>query len=234
MTSRYRISPRCAARHAVAAVAALLFSSSAASAAPIGLFSWQEVFFGEYTLAVDVFDAWADTGIELQGASVTFEQSDGTGGVASFAGYSAANVQELLTGDFQADCAATPAAIGAASGSVQVPGYAAARETATDAGSLCLGFLALPQDIVSATLNFSYDLSLGTVTVAALGTPFDNPVREILFTAAPAPAPVPEPSTLVCVALGLAGLAARRRRRRVASRVRGSTRRDAGISHRFR
>jgi hypothetical protein len=207
---------------AAAALAVFFCSVAAASADPltIGLFSWQTDAFGEFTLGVDVFDTWPANGLELEDVSVAFEQTDGTQGTASFGGYFATSILSIGEGQLLATCGASTITVGAATGSMQVPGYSPAQEMGSDEGSLCLGFQALPQDIVSATLQFTFDALLGLVTVASLGLPpgLDqvDPGQLIFFeTASPPPIGVPEPSTFACFATALLVLARRASRSKI-------------------
>jgi hypothetical protein len=195
---------------------AVTAGTAAADPIAIGSFSWQTDAFGEYTFGVDLFDTWPTNGLELQDVSVAFEQSDGTRGAASFGGYFATSVVSLGEDALLATCAPSPVTIGAGSGSMQVPGYSPAEEAGGDQDSLCLGLQALPQDIVSATLQFTFDALLGAVTVGSLGLPPApdqlDPGQLIMFEAAPPPPPtaVSEPSTFACLAMALLALRASR------------------------
>jgi hypothetical protein len=197
-------------RSIVAAVAISFASSAPASASAvieIGTFGWQlDVFGFEYTLSVEASALWPDNGLVLDEVYVDFVTGDGSSGQAFFGGYTAANAVTLESGDIQADCLGIGVSVGPGS-SWQVPGYSEPQEAGPE-GFACMGLQSVPQDIVSAVLRFSYDTTLGTVTVAALGTPFD-PLQPIFFEAATS---VPEPSTLALFGAALAAFSLRRTR----------------------
>ena len=175
--------------------AALLVVGAPASEAAqmhIGNFAWVTAPDDTATLAVDTFgpDPWP-AALRLLYTYVSYTAPSGNG-VAFF------------DGDFSA-CQGFTVDIGAGD-ALQSPGHFTA----------CGG--PLPQDITSATLQYSWDASLGTVSVASLGPakgvgpgsvlvgPPSDQVVPIFFESA---RQVPEPAAALLLVAGL-GLAFRR------------------------
>jgi hypothetical protein len=176
-------------------VAFVIASALPASAAPVtvGLFGWQFDAGGvDLTLGLEIFGSDWPGALVLDDVVVDFTRSNGSSGQAFFAFDPATNAGQGIS-------------IDAAAGSLQIQGLDGRP------------FEPLPQDIVAATLRFSFDEALGSVFVDTLGPQFDLSgvptfdIREIVFDAATTP--VPEPSTLMLFGSTLAGLVLIRRRR---------------------
>jgi hypothetical protein len=184
-------------RIAIAAIVLVWGVSPAASAAPllIGTFSWVTAADETQTFEVTSFgaDPWP-LALTLDNLFVDYIRDGGATGQAFF--------------DGDVNCVGLEVSLGAG-GLYQSPG---------DFSAGCpLG--PLPQDIVSATLNFSYNALLGIVTVGTLGPAFaegapTGDLQQILFEPAESPVPVPEPTSLVLLGSGLAGAVLRRKRQR--------------------
>jgi hypothetical protein len=187
------------ARSIAGAIVLCVGSPVPASAVEIGLFSWQPDAGGvDFTFAVDVFPEWPDE-LVLENVFVDFTRSDGTAAQGFFGAYSFDSLSSACVGE--------AIDVGVATGSLQAPGFGAEPES-------CDALQPLPQDIVSAALNFSFDATLGTVTVESFGFLFDEfgqlfDARLILFEPAP-PAAVPEPSTLFLLSTVVVGWGGRR------------------------
>jgi len=189
----------------VAVVVAMLTGSvSASQASPIGLFSWQQSLdFDGYTLAVEIFSVDWPAALSLDNLSVSFTDPAGDDS-AYFGGYT----------EVGGSCVGGTVSLNQSNPSYQVPGYLAS------ATPPCDPLTALPQTITSATLNFIYDTSLGTVTVGVLGPVLDETgapsdgFQFIDFEETTTPQPVPEPATMVLMATGLSVLLLRARRKR--------------------
>jgi hypothetical protein len=184
----------------IAIIATLLCGGWAAEARAepisIGVFQW--TFDADFnpTLGVDIFPDFPDfpgwpTDLALDGVFAEFTLSDSSVGQAFFGGYAS---------DSASSCTGQTVSLDSSSGSLQVPGLA-------DTG--CFPSLPLPSsDIVQASLVFSFDPAIGSVTVGALGGPADETsVQPIFFERASATTAVPEPATIALLAVALAGLA---------------------------
>ncbi len=188
---------------------------------PIGSFGWVELAPTgqdepvQYTLEVLLFDF--PSGLALTNVSASYTRPSGSG-TAYFAGTGTSCVGAVVTVD-------------ATNPSYQSPGLFGPDPGTCDSQFNPLA--PLPQDITSATLNFSYNTALGLVEVAMIGPAvppppfvpqddFDEPPpgiersTAIYFTAAAPPTSdpaVPEPASMVLLGTGLTALVARRRRR---------------------
>lgn len=204
-------------RTAVAVLVVLVggVRASHASTITIGTFGWvEETQGGPYTLAINMFASPWPTGLSLTGVYATYTTSNNTSGSAFFEGTGTSCQGQTVTVSgisyFQ-----SPGLYG--------PGLCDAQFNPTGP---------LPTTITSATLQFTYDTTLGTISVDPLGaipvvldpSLYDPDfgeltvleVKAISFTAAAPPTndpAIPEPASMVLLGTGLTALVARHRRR---------------------
>jgi hypothetical protein len=181
-------------RITLAATGLALGWATSGEAAPllIGSFSYVEGPDFAQTFQVEAFAADWPGGLVLSDVYVEFTRPSGSGSA-------------YFDGDF-ATCTGNMMTLDSSSGALQSAGDFLA----------CGG--ALPQDITSAVLKFTFDTLLGTVTVDPLvamlngGEPSGD-LQGIFFEAADVAA-VPEPASLTLLATGVTGIYLRRRRSR--------------------
>lgn len=201
----------------VAAATALVIGSAAPASAEfvsVGSFGWTMDAFGVPTLGVDIFADFPDfpgwpIDLVIRDVYARFTRQDGAEGQAFF-GY---------LHDSSGGCAGETATLDASTTSLQIPGINPT--TAFD----CSPADPLPDDVLRAELMFSFDASIGAVSVGELDGPPDpfGPAQPIMFERATTS--VPEPTTAVLFGAGLMGLGVPRFRLLRARRTRSSTHR---------